>query len=114
YDPAEVRSFTAFVRAAALDRAGRAAEAWQEVGQANRAIFTAAQDRLAKARERERARLERLRQHQVQAPAGASTSDGAPISLFVLGASRSGKTTLESLVGTLDGVKRGYENPSID
>src|SRR5262249_11832203 len=36
-----------------------------------------------------------------------------PISLFVLGPSRSGKSTMEQLVATLDGVKRGYENLSV-
>ena len=40
--------------------------------------------------------------------------DKQPISLFVLGPSRSGKTTMEQLIATLDGVKRGYENPSVD
>lgn len=35
-----------------------------------------------------------------------------PISLFVLGASRSGKTTAESILSKLPGTKRGYENPS--
>ena len=37
-----------------------------------------------------------------------------PISLFILGPSRSGKTTLERLVGTLPSVKRGYENPIVE
>jgi hypothetical protein len=36
------------------------------------------------------------------------------ISLFILGPSRSGKTSMETLVSTLEGVKRGYENPIVE
>jgi hypothetical protein len=36
-----------------------------------------------------------------------------PISLFILGPSRCGKTTMEQLVATLDGVKRGHESPAV-
>jgi hypothetical protein len=39
---------------------------------------------------------------------------GKTISLFILGPSRSGKTTMETLLATLDGVKRGYENPIVE
>ena len=44
---------------------------------------------------------------------GARSPD-YPISLFIVGPSRSGKTTLERLVGSLPGVKRGYENPIVE
>jgi hypothetical protein len=37
-----------------------------------------------------------------------------PVSLFILGASRSGKTTMERLMATFDGVKLGYENPIVE
>ncbi|MEO6780553.1 MAG: sulfotransferase, partial [Bradyrhizobium sp.] len=37
-----------------------------------------------------------------------------PISLFILGPSRSGKSTMERLVSGLAGVKRGYENPIVE
>src|SRR5262249_48228575 len=39
--------------------------------------------------------------------------EGPAISLFILGPSRSGKTTMEMLVGTLEGVRRGYENRTV-
>ncbi len=42
------------------------------------------------------------------------TSKEHPISLFVLGPSRSGKTTLEQLITCIPGVKRGYENPIVE
>jgi len=37
-----------------------------------------------------------------------------PVSLFILGVSRSGKTTVERIVGELPGVKLGYENPIVE
>jgi hypothetical protein len=46
--------------------------------------------------------------------AAAPDDTSQPITLFVLGPSRSGKTTMEMLIGCLDGVKRGYENPSLE
>jgi len=112
YDEAESESFAAFVRATALDRAGRTAEAWGHLMPANRAIFLARHQELSAGAEQERASLARLRERPLRAAADAGP--GAPISLFILGPSRSGKTTMEQLVSTLDGVKRGYENPSVD
>lgn len=113
YDKREFESFAAFVRAAALDRAGRPAEAWEELVPANRAISLSTREELAGRTKRERASLARLRERPARAAADAGRG-GAPISLFILGPSRSGKTTMEQLVSTLDGVKRGYENPSVD
>jgi hypothetical protein len=40
----------------------------------------------------------------------AADAEPQTISLFILGPSRSGKTTMESLVSSLHGVKRGYES----
>ena len=47
-------------------------------------------------------------------PVQLSTSREHPISLFVLGPSRSGKTSLERLVSSLDGVKVGCEIPIVE
>jgi tetratricopeptide (TPR) repeat protein len=41
----------------------------------------------------------------------ALLAEADPISLFILGPSRSGKTQLERLLGSSANVKRGYENP---
>jgi hypothetical protein len=44
-----------------------------------------------------------------------STSRGHQCqSLFILGPSRSGKTTMERLLALLPGVRRGYENPIVE
>jgi hypothetical protein len=40
--------------------------------------------------------------------------ENCPFSLFIIGASRSGKTTLERLVGTLPRTKRGYEGRLVE
>ena len=40
--------------------------------------------------------------------------ESPPRSIFIFGPSRSGKTTLERLIATCDGVKRGYENPILE
>ena len=102
----------AFVRATALDKAGRHAEAWQQLAQVNRAIFLATQEIFREGCERQNAALTTLQGDSIKA-VGDSLDKRQPISLFILGPSRSGKSTMERLVATLDGVKRGYENQSV-
>jgi len=113
YDKAELESFAAFVRVAGLHRVGRHDEAWKYLVSANRTLFVARQQELLALTERQRASLARLRETSVKL-ADTGENGRSPISLFILGPSRSGKTTMEQLVSTLDGVKRGYENPSVD
>jgi len=107
---AEFKDSIAVVRAAALDRAGHHQEAWEQVVPANRALHLAKQADLHDMRETERASLARVRERRIRTKRAAQE----PISLFILGPSRSGKTTTETLVATLDGVKRGYENPIVE
>ena len=102
---------SAFVRAVALDRSGRYKEAWEQAVPANRAMSAKMADSLRDTRQRQRTILSVL---QANRPIPAPPDDQRPLSLFVLGASRSGKTTMESLVAELEGVKRGYENPSVE
>jgi tetratricopeptide (TPR) repeat protein len=100
-----------FARAAALDKAGRHAEAWEHLVAANRAAFLANQEGFGETTKRQAESLIRLRQSS--AVQLAASDDRQVISLFILGPSRSGKTTLESLVSTLAGVTRGYEDSSV-
>ena len=102
-----------FVKAAALDKAGRYKEAWEALLPANRDMFGDMQDQFKRLNERQERTLGLLRSNPVT-PANRAHVDDHPISLFILGPSRSGKTSLEELVATLDGVKRGYENPCVD
>src|SRR5260370_2187638 len=111
-DQAKFENSITFARAAALDRAGRYTEAWEHLVRANRAVFLANQEAFEDVAAWQNRSLMRLRQSSPRQV--AATSVGVQvISLFILGPSRCGKTTLESLVNTLDGVKRGYEDFSV-
>ncbi len=111
---ADFENLRAFVRAAALDRAGRYAEAWEQLVPANRNVFLAMQEELQDRREREQTGLASLSGTLIKAYGDARGKSEYPISLFILGPSRSGKTTMEQIMATIDGVKRGYENPIVE
>jgi len=111
-DQRQFETSCAFVRATALDRAGRHAEAWQELVRANRSIFAPVEGQVRKAAEWRLANIAALRAFRAEPLPRAG--EKLPISLFILGPSRSGKTTMEHLVATLPGVKRGYENPIVE
>ena len=110
---AEVKNSFLFARAAALDRAGRYAEAWQTLVAANRPLAGRYQDELKANIARRERTLERIRSaspRAIRADAG-----GYPISLFILGPSRSGKTSLELFVSSAwEGTKAGYEVPIVE
>jgi tetratricopeptide (TPR) repeat protein len=113
-DQAEFETVTAFIRAAGLDRAGRHAQAWENLVAAHRALIPANREPLRVVKERQYSSLERLRRRPIQAGSRNGAGSGQPVSLFIFAPSRSGKTTMESLLASLDGVKRGYENPIVD
>src|SRR5262249_21746798 len=106
-DEREFEEYAAFVRARALDKAGRHAEAWQHLARANHAIFLARQKDFRSWSEKQSAALTTLQRNPSKA-VGDNRDSTQPISLFILGPSRSGKSTMEQLVATLDGVRRGY------
>jgi len=112
--PDEFKSHIAFAKALALDAAGRYEEAWEQVNRARR--YNAAQNK--KGYTNYRQRFEPLLKMARDAPeitgARLRESPDQPVSLFIAGPSRSGKTTLERLIGSLPGVKRGYENPIVE
>jgi tetratricopeptide (TPR) repeat protein len=111
-DVADFEISSAFVRAAALDKAGRYAEAWEHLVPANRRLHLLMQQEVQEQKETQQANLAQLKDKRIKR---ARSGKGAQaISLFILGPSRSGKTTIEALVGALHGVKRGYENPSVE
>jgi tetratricopeptide (TPR) repeat protein len=104
----------AFIRATGFDRAGRHAQAWEQAVQANRSVFVSMQAALDRLDERRRASLAALQQYRRGSDFSRGDDGGPPVSLFIIGPSRSGKTTMEQLVGRLPGVKRGYENPIVE
>ena len=104
----------AFIRATGLDRAGHHALAWEQAMRANRNVFVAMQADLERLDERRRASLAALHQCRRRSEVSGDGHDGQPISMFILGPSRSGKTTMEKLMSQFPGVKRGYENPIVE
>jgi tetratricopeptide (TPR) repeat protein len=112
-DKDDFENTVAFIRAIALDKAGRHVETWQTLLEANRRMFALKARERQQRREREQAALARLRTGSINPYADRDEKEQA-ISLFILGPSRSGKTSMEQLVDTLPGVKRGHESPIID
>jgi tetratricopeptide (TPR) repeat protein len=111
-DQAEFDNVAAFARATAYDKVARHAEAWRLLVEANRTMHLAMQEQLRDVRKREAISLAALQ--AAPGKSGRNEDAAQPVSLFILGPSRSGKTTMEALVGTLPKVKRGYENPSVE
>ena len=114
-DRPEFEAFRAFTRAAALDRKGRHREAWTSLVEANRRVFPEHEP----AHRRHAARMETALQAALSQPAlnpgsWPTAPRGHPVSLFIIGPSRSGKSTLEHLAGRLDGVKRGHESRLVE
>jgi tetratricopeptide (TPR) repeat protein len=97
----------AFVRAHALDWEGRYDEAYKQFEIANRKYSEKLKEKRSDEQEREKYSLKWLEEAK---PPKLLSSVNSAISLFILGPSRSGKTSLERLVSTLDGVKRGFES----
>ena len=112
-DAAEFESSIAFARAAAMDKRGRHAEAWDQLVRANSIMFSRVRDDLQRIKARQQASLTRVQGSPISV-AGEDHNETHPMSLFILGSSRSGKTSIERLIATLPGVKRGYENPIVE
>ena len=107
-------TFVAFTRAAALDRQGRHAEAWRALQEANRREFPKHESDYRK----QVARMRAVQKAALQSNAGADVPPPAPrshpLSLFIIGPSRSGKTTAERLLAQVEGVRCGYENRLVE
>ena len=111
-DRADFEILIGLTRAAALDRQGRHAEAWGILLEANRREFP----RHQQAHRRNVQRMDaayRAALGEGRPVAGPAAQDH-PMSLFIVGPSRAGKSTLERLVGGLDGVKRGFESRLVE
>jgi tetratricopeptide (TPR) repeat protein len=100
----------AFARAQIFDRAGRHEEAWELLTGANRTLYLKHKESADQTSATQRECLAELRAKSWKARGGKPGTGSKAISLFIFGPSRSGKTSLEKLVGVLPGVKRGYEN----
>ena len=107
-------TFVAFTRAAALDRQGRHAEAWMALQEANRREFPKHEAEYRKQIARMHAAQRDAIQTVAHADSGRGTPQSNPLSIFIVGPSRSGKTTVERLLGQLEGVKCGYESRLVE
>lgn len=110
----QFRAQLAFTKAAALDKAGRYEEAWTQVGEARGYYLVENRTAYDKLRQKLAPLLALARKSRITTPSTVIGQSEHPISLFITGPSRSGKTSLERLVGLLAGVKRGYENPIVE
>lgn len=101
-----------FVRGLGLHRAGRHAEAWEQLLAANEPKRRA----MAEEWQSGAGYRQRVTEFARSVPRlDPRPRDAArPVSLFILGPSRSGKTTLERLLAALPDLKRGYENPIVE
>ena len=111
HDPdAETKNSIEFVKATALHAAGRYADAWQQLEAANAFLTAHHQSELKDDVARREKSLARLGDATHRPPLTVNS----PVSLFILGCSRTGKSTLEQLLSSLPGVKAGYEGPIVE
>ena len=103
-----------FARASALHNMGQHRDAWDEAVRANAPIRDRMRETSIAQRKIEQSFLDGLSKFRFpeRKPAGKPSTEVRP--LFILGPSRSGKTTLERLVGTHPGVLRGAECPLVE
>ncbi|MCZ6719089.1 MAG: tetratricopeptide repeat protein [Gammaproteobacteria bacterium] len=104
------RAILKFARARAMDKAGKYCEAWEQAIQAN-AEYAALHD----LKPRPMPHLDSSRRFdspyfEGSSPRKYATWDDGPKVLFVAGMPRSGKSTVENLIGEIPGVKLGYES----
>ncbi len=104
----------AFANAHLLHRSGEHKAAWDMLRRANRPLRRRIEDDVARHKQRRVARLEMAREHVASGTCGIPDDERYPVSLFIVGTSRSGKTTLERTLSATSGVKRGYENPIVE
>jgi tetratricopeptide (TPR) repeat protein len=113
-DQDDFDTFVAFTRAASLDRQGRHTEAWEALLEANRREFPKHEAEYRGQNARMEAARHDARQTIARADVRRRTPQSYPLSVFIVGPSRSGKTTVERLLGQLEGLKCGYENRLVE
>jgi tetratricopeptide (TPR) repeat protein len=106
----EFRNTFAFARAAALHKIGRYSEAWRQLEAANGPLFAQYKSQIREDIARQEKSLARLR----AVSQGSLATGSSPLTLFILGPSRSGKSSLELLLCALDEVTACYEAPIVE
>jgi len=104
-------SFRDFAMAGALDRQGRVEESWKTLVEANGRLATQHREPW----KRQNAGMAAaLREALATTPAQPIADEATPISLFILGPSRAGKSMVEQLLTRLVGLKRGHERRLVE
>ena len=88
-------------------------KAWEQLDKANSPLKKRNQSKMELRRSDRKAIWENIK----VLPEHKGTHDlieDVPISLYVLGVTRSGKTSLEKLLAAFPGIKRGYESPIVE
>lgn len=109
---AEFENLRDYTMASYFDKMKQYEEAWKHLTRANRSIFETVRKSYDADAALRGTVLKLLKSSPKKEP--LPNNPDVPISLFILGPSRSGKTTAERIAGTIDGIKRGFENPIIE
>ncbi|MDZ4735740.1 MAG: tetratricopeptide repeat protein [Rhodospirillaceae bacterium] len=104
----------AFTRAQVNHSKCRHDEAWRSLVLANRLKRATLDPDAMMFRHSWQEAIRRLDSMPSESEALLPSNERQPIWLFILGASRSGKSSLESLVSSISGVRKGYENRLIE
>jgi len=99
-----------FARASLLERLGQPKDAWEALEAANAPFDKIYSEFYQHLRGSDDYTIERAAGWIYAGPPMVEAGDDLPLSLFILGSSRSGKTTLERLVSSLKGVESGHEH----
>ncbi len=100
-------------RARILEGLGKHADAWQALETGNAPFHEGYLQANQALQEQREPTIGRARGWNYSGPTGAVDGKDVPVTLFILGASRSGKSMLERLAGSMKGVTLGYENELI-
>ncbi|MEM9330591.1 MAG: sulfotransferase [Pseudomonadota bacterium] len=107
---AEFENSRNFLEASILDRNAEHENAWSILLQANQVIYDANKTNVKAANAMRSQELEAAKRMKIQS---FTAPEVTIMPLFIMGASRSGKTTLEVLLGNHPDIKRGYENHNV-
>lgn len=97
-------------RARLLEVLGQHEEGWQALEIGNAPLHDAYSAAYSGLQRQSAPTIERARGWTYSGPADALGGKDIPVTLIILGASRSGKSTLERLVGSMAGVTVGFES----
>ncbi|MGI9380845.1 MAG: tetratricopeptide repeat-containing sulfotransferase family protein [Methyloligellaceae bacterium] len=97
-----------FTKAQLLHGLGKNEEAWKEFLKANNSVFNMIPAEVRRNELEAQNLLEEAKKYDGHLSFADPTNH--PVSLFILGPSRSGKTSVEKLLGEIEGVQQGFEN----